>query len=150
MILPQIDDVQCRMQIYSQLKIWHQWVNNYTVCPVGYGVYLQQSTILLNSTPKWARHNLESISQEAIYHGILTRAPHYTKALRSCSGKKMMMLLKSYLGIKCHSQYIKVIRLLQHSSEGVLLQMNILLFKLKIVPCWYIFISYKNTSLQLN
>ena len=29
-----------------------------------------------------------------------------------------MMLLKSNLGIKCHSQYIKVIRLLQHSSNN--------------------------------
>ena len=29
------------------------------------------------------------------------------------------MLLKSHLGIKCHFQYIKVIRLLQHSSANI-------------------------------
>ena len=41
-----------------------------------------------------------------------------TKPLRSCSGNRAKMLLKSLLGIKCHSQYNKVIRLLQHSSAN--------------------------------
>ena len=41
--------------------------------------------------------------------------PQATKPLRSCSGNRAKMLLKIHLGIKCHSQYNKVIRLLQHS-----------------------------------
>ena len=39
--------------------------------------------------------------------------PQDTKPLRSCSGNRGKMLLKSHLGIKCHLQYNKVIRLLQ-------------------------------------
>ena len=42
--------------------------------------------------------------------------PQDTKSLRSCSGNRAKMLLKGHLGIKCHSQYNKVIRLLQYSS----------------------------------
>ena len=37
--------------------------------------------------------------------------PHDTKPLRSFSGNWVKMLLKSHLGIKCHTQYNKVIRL---------------------------------------
>ena len=40
------------------------------------------------------------------------------KQLRSCSGNRAKMLLKNHLGNKCHSQYNKVIRLLQHSSAN--------------------------------
>ena len=38
--------------------------------------------------------------------------PQDTKSLRSFSGNWAKMLFKSHPGIKCHSQYIKVIRLL--------------------------------------
>ena len=41
-----------------------------------------------------------------------------TKSLRSCSGNRAKMLLKGHIGIKCHSQYNKVIRLLQYSSAN--------------------------------
>ena len=39
-----------------------------------------------------------------------------TNPLRSCSGNRAKMFLKSHFGIKRHSQYNKVIRLFQHSS----------------------------------
>ena len=46
-------------------------------------------------------------------------------SLSSYPGNQLKMLLIGHLGIKCHSQYIKVTRLLQHSSTkcycGVLL-----------------------------
>ena len=42
-----------------------------------------------------------------------------TKPLRSCSGNRAKMLLKSHLGIKYHSEYNNVIRFLQHSSAIV-------------------------------
>ena len=44
--------------------------------------------------------------------------PQDTKPLRSCSGNRAKMLLKTHLRLKCHSQYNKVIRLLQHSSSN--------------------------------
>ena len=40
----------------------------------------------------------------------------HTKSLRSCSEDRAKMLLKGQLRIKCHSQYIQIIRLLQHRS----------------------------------
>ena len=43
--------------------------------------------------------------------------PLDNKSLRSFSGNRGNMLLKILLEIKIHSQYIKVIRLLQHSSS---------------------------------
>ena len=41
-----------------------------------------------------------------------------TKALGSCAGNRAKMLLKGHLGLKCHSQHNKVIRLLQYSSAN--------------------------------
>ena len=41
-----------------------------------------------------------------------------TEPLRSCSGNRPKMLLKSHIWTKCHSQYIWVIRLLQDSSAN--------------------------------
>ena len=35
--------------------------------------------------------------------------PQDTKSLRSCFGNRAKMLLKSHLGIECHSQYFKII-----------------------------------------
>ena len=35
-----------------------------------------------------------------------------TKSLKICSGNRAKMLLKGHLGIKCHSQYIKVIKVM--------------------------------------
>ena len=46
--------------------------------------------------------------------------PQDTKPFRSCSGNRVKMLFKSHLRIKCHSKYIKVIRLLQHSFANSL------------------------------
>ena len=37
------------------------------------------------------------------------------KSYRRCSRNRAKMILKSHLGIKCHFQYNKVFRLLQHS-----------------------------------
>ena len=45
--------------------------------------------------------------------------PLDTKPLKGCSGNRAKMFLKSQLGIKCHSQYNKVIRLLQLSKGKV-------------------------------
>ena len=63
----------------------------------------------------------ESISQGGIYHGILARTSWrvFHDTLTSCSGNRAKVLLKSHLGIKCHSQYMKVIGLFQHSSADV-------------------------------
>ena len=49
-----------------------------------------------------------------------TRAgvPQDTKSFRSCYGNRAKMHLKGHLGFKCHFQYIKLIRLLQHSWMG--------------------------------
>ena len=44
--------------------------------------------------------------------------PQDTKSLRSCSRNQVKMLLKGQFGIKCHSQYNKVIRLIQYSSTN--------------------------------
>ena len=45
--------------------------------------------------------------------------PQDTKSLRSCSGDRTKLLLKGQLRIKCHSQYIQIVRLLQHSTVKV-------------------------------
>ena len=50
---------------------------DYTIHKFNYGVCRQQSTTMQNSTPKLAGQNPESISQEAIYHGILARTLRY-------------------------------------------------------------------------
>ena len=71
--------------------------------PVVEGVYRQQSNTLQSSNP-------ELIIQEEIYHLIQTGLPEDSQSLRSCSGNRAKMPLKSHLGIKCHSVYIKVIR----------------------------------------
>ena len=60
---------------------------------------------LPRSNPSWNTH------QDLI--------PEDSKPLRSCSGNREKMLLKSHLGIKCYSQYIMVIRFLQHSSNNI-------------------------------
>ena len=44
--------------------------------------------------------------------------PQDTKRLRSCSGNRANMLLKSHFGIKSHYQYNKVIRFLQHNTAN--------------------------------
>ena len=36
--------------------------------------------------------------------------PQVTKSLRNCSGNRAKMLLKGHLGIKCHSEYNKVVK----------------------------------------
>ena len=45
--------------------------------------------------------------------------PEDTKSLRSSSGSRAKMLLKGHLGIKCESQYHKVVWFLQYSSPLV-------------------------------
>ena len=87
---------------------------------VVYGVDRQASTtfktVVKNGKDKTqkASPNKQSIMK------YLTRLPQGTKRLRSCSGNLVKMLLKSHLGIiKCHSQYNKVIRFLQHNSATV-------------------------------
>ena len=56
-----------------------------------------------NKTPK-ASPKKQSIME------YLPRLPQDTKPLRSCSGNRAKMLLKSHFGIKCHTQYNTVIR----------------------------------------
>ena len=72
-------------------------------------MYLQPSTALQNSIPKWAGQNPERISLEEIYHGMLARTSSNTTPLRSCIENQAKMLLKGHFGIKCHSQYIRCI-----------------------------------------
>ena len=48
----------------------------------------------------------------------LTGLPQDTKPLRRCSGNRAKMLFKSHFGIKCNSQYNKVIRLVQYSTAN--------------------------------
>ena len=80
-------------------------------------MYWQPRTTLQNSTPKLAEQNLRSISQKLFIIEYLTRLQD-TNPLRSCSENQAKMLLKSHLGIKCQSQYNKVIRLLHHCSTN--------------------------------
>ena len=80
--------------------------------PVSQGLYLQPRTVLLNEPdkPPKASHKKQPIIEHS--PGLLQD----TKPLRSFSGNRAEMFLKSNHGIKCDSKYIKVIRLLQHSS----------------------------------
>ena len=105
-ILPQTDDEQGHNKAHHQLKNRHHWLRG----PIVKGVYQQPSTILQNSTPKRAELNRESISRGETYHVTLAELPQDIKPVRSFSGNRAKMLLKSYLGIKCHSQYFKVNR----------------------------------------
>ena len=74
-------------------------------------LFLTERIILHKILQKLAGQNHESIFQEAIYGGILVRNSSRYEAFEK-------LLLKSHLGIKCHSQYIKVIRLLQPRSAN--------------------------------
>ena len=94
-ILPQIDDVLCYNQTHLQTQVKNR----------------QPSTILQNSTPNW-----QAISRK--HHEILAMIYSRNQTLRSCSGILANMLLKRHLGIKHHTQYNKVIRLLQYSSAN--------------------------------
>ena len=83
-----------------------------------YHTQMEVTTTLQNSTPKRAGQNSERISQKQSIMKNLPGLPHDTKPLRSCSRNRAKMLLKSHLAIKCHSQYNKVIRLLQYSPAN--------------------------------
>ena len=67
-------------------------------------------TVLQNGQDKTSKASPKKQSIMEYLPGL----PHDTKPWRSCSGNRAMMLLKSHLEIKCHSQYNnnKVIRLL--------------------------------------
>ena len=83
------------------------------------GEYLQPSTTLRDSTPKRERQNPESLCQEKYIIKYSLGLPQDTEPLRSCSGNPMeMQRLKTHLVMKCHSQYIKVIRILLHSPAN--------------------------------
>ena len=71
-------------------------------------------TVLKNGQDK--PHNASPKKQSIMEY--LPGLPKDTKPLESCSGNRAKMFFKSHLGIKCHSQYNKVIRLLQHSSAN--------------------------------
>ena len=85
--------------------------------------YLQPSTRLQNSILQNRQDKTTKASpKEAMYmeHSPCRISSRYKfKSLRSCSGNRVKMLLKSHLGIICHSKYITVIRLLQHSSAAI-------------------------------
>ena len=113
-ILPQIDDVQGHTPTHPQLENWHHGLHG----PVVKGVYRQLSTTLQNSTPKLANNTPKGSPKKQSIMEYLQGLPQDTKPLRSCSGNRAKMFLKSHLGIKCHSQYNKIIRFLQHSSAN--------------------------------
>ena len=106
-ILLQIDDLQCHNQTHAQ------WINSGHHTGQEFKVYVsvaEQHTAEQSS--KRAGQNPDNISHEA---SIMEYSPgllQNTKSLRSCSWNRGKMFLKSHLGIKCHSQYISVIRLL--------------------------------------
>ena len=125
-VLPHDDDEQCHTQTHPQLESGHHWLHG----PGVYGVYRQPRaadcrTVLQNwqdKTPK-ASHKKRSIVEYS--PGL----PQDTKSSGDCSGNRAKMLMLSwniiiwvtilcYLGIKCHSQYNKVIRLHRHSSAN--------------------------------
>ena len=64
-----------------------------------------------DTTPK-ASHKKQSIMEYS--PGL----PKYIKSLRSCSVNRAKMLLNGLLGVKCHSQYNRVIRLHHHCSAN--------------------------------
>ena len=74
-------------------------------------MYRQPSTTRKNSLQNWKNKTPKASSPKCIME-YLPGLPQDTKQLRSCSGSRPKMLLKSHLGFKCHSQYTKVIRLL--------------------------------------
>ena len=80
------------------------------VC-IGCSTTLQNSVVLQDKTPK-ASPKKQSIVE------YLPGLPLDTKPLRSCSGNRAKMLLKSHLWIKCHTQYNQIIRFLHHSSAN--------------------------------
>ena len=85
-------------------------------------MYRQPSTILQNSTPKRAGQTPKASLQKRSIMEHSPGLPQNTKSLRSCSVDRAKMLLKCQLGIKCHSQYNKVIRLLQYSSANIIVK----------------------------
>ena len=71
-------------------------------------------TVLQNEKDKTSKTSLKEQSIIKYSLGLLQD----TKHLRIRSGNRAKILLKSYLGIDCHSQYIKVVRLIQLSSAN--------------------------------
>ena len=60
-------------------------------------------------SPKQARQTPESISQEAIYHGILARTSSRYHVFEKLLWKQSEDASQGHLGIKCDSQYNKII-----------------------------------------
>ena len=71
---------------------------------------LQCKTVLQNRQHLQRNDIMEYTPQDLLHQDA--------KSLRSYSGNRVQMHLKGHLGIKCNSQYIKAIRLLQHSSAN--------------------------------
>ena len=113
-VLLQIDDEQCHTQTHPQFEYKHQWLHGQVVL----GVNRQPSTTLQNSTPKLAGQNPESISQQAIYRGILARTSSRYQVFEKLLWKPIEDASQGHLGIKCHPQYNMIIRLFQHSSAN--------------------------------
>ena len=83
------------------------------------GVYREQSTTLQNITPKQTGQNPQASPKKRSIMEYMPGLPQDIKSLRICSIMRTKMLLRSHLGIKCHSQYIMGIRLFQYSSTNV-------------------------------
>ena len=100
-IMPQIDDVQCLSQTHPQLN---NGTTDYTRSS-NLKCVSAPSTTLEERTPNWAGQNPESIFQEAINHGILSRTSSRYQAFEKLLWKPSEDASQRHLGIKCHCQY---------------------------------------------
>ena len=73
--------------------------------------------------------------------------PQDTKSLRSCSENRAKMLLKGQLRIKCHSQYIKIDRLLWHIDTLWLVMNYDTLIGQNLAFGWYIQVGMSRYTL---
>ena len=86
----------------------HSSINVLSACHFTYSTKMQQEQSFRKSLIISYRYIME----------YLPGLPQDTKPLRCCFGNRAKMRLQSHLGIKCHSQYNKAIRLLQHSCAN--------------------------------
>ena len=103
MTLPQIDDVQGHNQARHRLKNRHHWQQPSSLRCMS-AVEHHTAELLQNWQDKTPKASPEE-------QPVMKYSPWLsldTRLLRSCSGNWAKMVLKSHLGIKCHSQYIKV------------------------------------------
>ena len=113
-VLPQIDDEKCRIKHTpvrkpAPLTAWSSSLR--CVLAADHHNEKQYSKTGKGKTPK-ASPKKRSVME---YSPGLSQD---TKSLRTCSVIRAKTLLKGHLGIKSHSKYIKVIRLLEHIAAN--------------------------------